>query len=66
MKPNRIEDLIAANALYRPGPMEYIPDYVDAQARKAPPYRALHETCREFTGATYGIMVYQEQVMQRM
>jgi DNA polymerase III subunit alpha len=60
MKPNRIEDLIAANALYRPGPMEYIPDYI---ARKhGQRWTTPHPIMTEVLQETYGIMVYQEQV----
>ncbi|MBI4718910.1 MAG: DNA polymerase III subunit alpha [Planctomycetes bacterium] len=60
MKPNRIEDLIAANALFRPGPMEYIPDYI---ARKhGAPWSTPHPIMTEVLSETYGIMVYQEQV----
>ena len=60
MKPNRIEDLIAANALYRPGPMEYIPEYISRKhgARWTTPHPVMTEVLEE----TYGIMVYQEQV----
>ncbi len=60
MRPNRIEDLIAANALYRPGPMAYIPDYV---ARKhGQDWTTPHKIMTEVLDETYGIMVYQEQV----
>ena len=60
MKPNRIEDLIAANALFRPGPMEYIPDYV---ARKhGANWTTPHPIMTDVLSETYGIMVYQEQV----
>ncbi len=60
IKPNRIEDLIAANALYRPGPMEYIPDYI---ARKhGEPWTTPHPIMTDVLSETYGIMVYQEQV----
>ncbi|MEP0844524.1 MAG: DNA polymerase III subunit alpha, partial [Phycisphaerae bacterium] len=60
MKPNRIEDLIAANALYRPGPMVHIDSYV---ARKhGERWRTPHPIMDEVLGETYGIMVYQEQV----
>ncbi len=60
MKPNRIEDLIAANALYRPGPMEYIPEYIGRKhgANWTTPHPIMTEVLQE----TYGIMVYQEQV----
>ena len=62
MRPNRFEDLIAAVALYRPGPMANIPDYNRRKhgEKWAPP----HEELREILEETYGIMVYQEQVMQ--
>jgi len=60
MKPNRIEDLIAANALYRPGPMVNIDAYV---ARKhGEPWDLPHPIMKEVLAKTYGIMVYQEQV----
>ncbi len=60
MKPNRIEDLIAGNALYRPGPMEYISDYI---ARKhGAHWTTPHPIMTEVLQETYGIMVYQEQV----
>ena len=60
MRPNRIEDLIAANALYRPGPMAYIDDYV---ARKhGQSWETPHPIMTEVLQETYGIMVYQEQV----
>ncbi|MAE64251.1 MAG: DNA polymerase III subunit alpha [Phycisphaeraceae bacterium] len=63
MKPDRLEDLIAANALFRPGPMELIPDYNDRKhGRTQVP--EVHPIVDGFTGETYGIMVYQEQVMQ--
>ncbi len=60
MKPNRIEDLIAANALYRPGPMVNIDAYV---ARKhGQNWSTPHPAMTEVLAETYGIMVYQEQV----
>jgi DNA polymerase-3 subunit alpha len=63
MKPDRLEDLIAANALFRPGPMALIPDYnARKHARQEVP--KVHEVVERFTAETYGIMVYQEQVMQ--
>ncbi len=63
MKPDRLEDLIAANALFRPGPMDLIPDYnARKHGRQAVP--KVHEVVERFTAETYGIMVYQEQVMQ--
>jgi DNA polymerase-3 subunit alpha len=63
MQPDRIEDLIAANALFRPGPMDFIPQYCARKhAREGVP--PVHEIFDRFVGETYGIMVYQEQVMQ--
>jgi len=62
MKPDRIEDLIAANALYRPGPMILIPDYIERKhgAKWSLPHPIMTEVLEE----TYGIMTYQEQVMR--
>ena len=62
MRPDRLEDLIAAVALYRPGPMANIPDY--CKRKHGEPWAPPHEELREILGETYGIMVYQEQVMQ--
>lgn len=63
MQPDRLEDLIAANALFRPGPMDLIPDYCARKhGRQAVP--KVHEIVEHYTAETYGIMVYQEQVMQ--
>ncbi|MGH8288690.1 MAG: DNA polymerase III subunit alpha [Steroidobacteraceae bacterium] len=61
-KPDRFEDLIALGALYRPGPMELIPEYVACKHGKAPEY--LHPDMEQVLGVTYGVFVYQEQVMQ--
>ncbi|MDX1682827.1 MAG: DNA polymerase III subunit alpha, partial [Phycisphaeraceae bacterium] len=63
MKPDRLGDLIAANALYRPGPMDLIPEYVDRKHGRKP-VPEVHPIVDKFTEETYGIMVYQEQVMQ--
>ncbi|MFH0881399.1 MAG: DNA polymerase III subunit alpha [bacterium] len=63
LKPERLEDLIAMNALYRPGPMANIPDYIDRKhGRQKITY--LHPKLSEILDETYGIIVYQEQVMQ--
>lgn len=62
MRPDRFEDLIAANALYRPGPMVNIPDY--CRHKHGEPWSAPHPDVRDILEETYGIMVYQEQVMQ--
>ena len=63
MQPDRLEDLIAANALFRPGPMSLIPDY-NARKHGKQPVPAVHEAVDPILAETYGIMVYQEQVMQ--
>ena len=62
LQPNVFEDLIAMNALYRPGPMDYIPDFIERkQGRKPIEYDI---PCMEkYLKDTYGITVYQEQVM---
>jgi DNA polymerase-3 subunit alpha len=63
MKPDRLEDLIAANALFRPGPMDLIPDY-NRRKHGTEEVPKIHEIVDRFTAETYGVMVYQEQVMQ--
>ena len=62
LKPNRFEDLVAMNALYRPGPMEYIPDYI-ARKNGTQKVEYDHPLMEKFLGDTYGITVFQEQVM---
>ncbi len=62
LKPNRIEDLIAMNALYRPGPMEYIPSFIRRKHGRENIEYDLPEM-EEYLKDTYGITVYQEQVM---
>ncbi len=61
--PNNIEDLIALVALFRPGPMENIPKYVACKHGKEKP-EVLHETIEPVVKDTYGVIIYQEQVMQ--
>jgi DNA polymerase-3 subunit alpha len=63
MKPDRLEDLIAGNALFRPGPMDLIPDYTRRKHGQDSAPR-VHEIVDRHTAETYGVMVYQEQVMQ--
>jgi DNA polymerase-3 subunit alpha len=63
MKPDRLEDLIAANALFRPGPMDLIPDY-NRRKHGTEDVPHVHEIVDRYTNETYGVMVYQEQVMQ--
>lgn len=62
LQPSRFEDLVAMNALYRPGPMDYIPKYVNRKmGREEIVYD--HPIMEQFLSDTYGITVYQEQVM---
>ena len=62
-KPSRLEDLIALNALYRPGPMDLIPSFV-ARKNGREKVEYAHPLVESVLSETYGIMVYQEQVMQ--
>ena len=63
MKPNHIEDIIALVALYRPGPMSNIPVYNDCKhGKQTPDY--LHPLLEDILRPTYGVIIYQEQVMQ--
>ncbi len=63
MRPNHIEDIIALVALYRPGPMSNIPIYNDCKhGKQKPDY--LHPLLEEILKPTYGVIIYQEQVMQ--
>jgi DNA polymerase-3 subunit alpha len=63
MRPDRLEDLIAANALFRPGPMDLIPDY-NRRKHGSEAVPSVHKIVDQYTAETYGVMVYQEQVMQ--
>lgn len=63
LKPTKLDDLIAMNALYRPGPMQFIPEYIDRKhGRKEVEYP--HPDLQEILEPTYGIMIYQEQIMK--
>ena len=63
MKPNQFEDIVALVALYRPGPMNNIPIYNDCKnGLKKPDY--IHKSLEKILKPTYGIIIYQEQVMQ--
>jgi hypothetical protein len=62
MRVDRFEDLVAAVALYRPGPMANIPTY--CHRKHGEPWEAPHPAIHHILAETYGIMVYQEQVMQ--
>ncbi|PID70337.1 DNA polymerase III subunit alpha [bacterium DOLZORAL124_38_8] len=63
LKPTEFEDLVAMNALYRPGPMEYIPTYI-AGKHDPSTVKYMHPTLEPILKQTYGIAVYQEQVLQ--
>ncbi|QDP42178.1 DNA polymerase III subunit alpha [Radiobacillus deserti] len=63
LKPTEFEDVVAVNALFRPGPMEYIPTYIKRKHNQEPinyPHRVLQPILEK----TYGVLVYQEQIMQ--
>ncbi|WP_372639263.1 DNA polymerase III subunit alpha, partial [Fodinibius sp.] len=63
LKPTSLDDLIAMNALYRPGPMQFIPEYIDRKhGRSKVEYP--HPDLEELLKPTYGIMIYQEQIMK--
>jgi DNA polymerase-3 subunit alpha len=62
LRPDKFEDLIAMNALYRPGPLEYIPTFIERKHGREPVKYDL-EAMKEYLEETYGITVYQEQVM---
>ncbi len=66
MRPDRLEDLIALVALYRPGPMANIPVYCDRKNGRGEPENSwyLHEALAPILRETFGIIIYQEQVMQ--
>lgn len=63
LKPTNIEDIIAMGALYRPGPMDWIPDFI-AGKHGEKEIRYLHPKLKPILEKTYGVAVYQEQVMQ--
>jgi len=61
-KPSKFEEIIALNALYRPGPMDLIPDFI--RRMHGEKFEYMHPLLEQVLAPTYGIMVYQEQVMQ--
>ncbi|MEX0602259.1 MAG: DNA polymerase III subunit alpha, partial [Bacteroidota bacterium] len=63
LKPTSINDLVAMNALYRPGPMENIPDFIDRKHGRKP-IQYVHPKLEDTLKETYGVIVYQEQVMK--
>jgi DNA polymerase-3 subunit alpha len=63
LRPNSFEDLVAMIALYRPGPMQFLQDYIDGKfKRKEIEY--LHEKLKPILESTYNVLIYQEQLMQ--
>ena len=63
MRPTKFDHIVATIALYRPGPMDYIPDYIARlHGQQKVEYR--HPSLEPILGETYGIMIYQEQIMQ--
>lgn len=62
LKPNNFEDIIAILALYRPGPMENIDEFIARRAGK--PFKYLHNDLKPILKDTFGIIIYQEQIMQ--
>jgi len=62
LKPNRIEDLIAVTSLYRPGPVKSIPQYIENRFKSKIEYKT--PLLESILGVTFGVLVYQEQVMQ--
>ncbi|MRG87689.1 DNA polymerase III subunit alpha [Salinibacillus xinjiangensis] len=63
LKPTQFEDVVAVNALFRPGPMEFIPNYIDRKhGREKVSYP--HQDLKPILEKTYGVLVYQEQIMQ--
>ncbi|MFB6467708.1 DNA polymerase III subunit alpha [Cytobacillus sp. Hz8] len=63
LKPSRFEDIVAVNALYRPGPMENIPLFIERKLGQAPIHYP-HPDLKPILENTYGVIVYQEQIMQ--
>jgi DNA polymerase-3 subunit alpha len=63
LKPTNLEDIIAMVSLYRPGPMEWIPDYIDGKHQKKK-VKYAHESLTVVLDKTFGIAIYQEQILQ--
>ena len=64
MKPNKFDDIIALVALYRPGPMSNIPTYNQCKHGEKKPDYLTSKVRRKYLEPTYGVIIYQEQVMQ--
>src|SRR5699024_12863839 len=62
-KPNELTDIIALNALYRPGAMDQIPTFINRKNNKTP-VTYIHEDLKPILKDTYGVLVYQEQIMK--
>ena len=62
LKPNSLGDLVAMVALYRPGPMEHIPTFINAKHGRTAPH-SIHPALKEILEETYGVIVYQDQVL---
>ncbi|MFZ0368755.1 MAG: DNA polymerase III subunit alpha [Halobacillus sp.] len=63
LKPSHFEDVVAVNALYRPGPMDYIPVYINRKHQKEE-IQYPHPDLKPILASTFGVLVYQEQIMQ--
>lgn len=63
LKPTVFEDIVAINALYRPGPMEHIPQYIERKHGKKS-FSYVHDDLKPILEPTYGVLIYQEQIMQ--
>src|SRR5690625_4099018 len=63
LKPTRFEDIVAVNALYRPGPMAYIPVYINRKNNREQ-ISYPHPDLAPILEKTYGVLIYQEQIMQ--
>lgn len=63
LKPTEFEDIVAVNALYRPGPMDYIQVYIDGKHNKRN-ISYIHQDLKPILEKTYGVLIYQEQIMQ--
>ncbi|WP_053070509.1 DNA polymerase III subunit alpha [Alkalihalobacillus pseudalcaliphilus] len=64
LQPNRFEDIVAVNALYRPGPMDFIPTYIKGKHHPNEKIDYLHPDLEPILAPTYGVIVYQEQIIQ--
>jgi len=63
LKPNKFDDIVAMGALYRPGPMEWIPTYIEGK-HNPDKVKYLHKSFKSVLQSTYGVAVYQEQILQ--